>query len=179
MSSTLYTCVSGCSLDDLRRGQEEDLCSIRSVSFDALTLVPRDLADSGGLDGMKVVRVRPQVGPFVFPVGLCCIPSRTKGGEQLRQLRYWNEPTAYKTDVYILLKLLDEKIAKLRLSVLCAVHTVIPITSDLAEMLPTCLPLRPFNWRGLLKEDLLANFVVATRTKPSVSSWRLGVSSRT
>ena len=29
-------------------------------------------------------------------------------------MRYWNEPTAYKTDVYILLKLLDEKIGVAR-----------------------------------------------------------------
>ena len=80
MSSTLYTCVSGCTLDDLHKGQEEDLCSIRSVSFDVLTLVPRDLVGSEGLDGMKVVGVRPQVGSFVFPVCLCCFLREPSAG---------------------------------------------------------------------------------------------------
>ena len=66
--------------------------------------------------------------------------------------------------MYILLKLLDEKIAKLRLSVFCG-RT--PSYRSL-PFLPRCYHMpaaTSFNWRGLLKEDLLANFVVTTRDK--------------
>ena len=48
------------------------------VSFDVLTFLPTDLAGSEGLDGMEIVSIRPQVDPFVFPVCLRRVPSRTE-----------------------------------------------------------------------------------------------------
>ena len=48
------------------------------VSFDFLTVFHRDLAGTEGLDGMEIVSIRPQVDPFVVPVCLCRVPSRTK-----------------------------------------------------------------------------------------------------
>ena len=49
------------------------------------------------------------------PLASCC--------GQLDQLRYWNETTAYKTDVCILPKLLDERVATMHLPVLGAAST--------------------------------------------------------
>ena len=45
------------------------------VSFDFLTVLHRDLA---GTEGLETVSIRPQVDPFVVPVCLCRVPSRTK-----------------------------------------------------------------------------------------------------
>ena len=106
------------------------------------------------------------------------------------ELQHWNENTAYKTGVYILLKLLDEKVAKLRLFVLGAAHTVIPVTSDLAEMLPhACRYVEQLAWiaqgkprRKICRASELPRdeaIFRRLRTKPSVSSWRLGMSPRT
>ena len=42
-----------------------------------MCLVEFDLAGSEGLDGMKLVNIKPQVGPFVFPVCLS-LPKRAR-----------------------------------------------------------------------------------------------------
>ena len=51
---------------------------------------------------------------FVYPAVSCSVMYRLRN----TQSRYWNETTAYKTDVCILSKLLDEKVASLHLPVL-------------------------------------------------------------
>merc|ERR1712064_48411 len=107
-----------------------------------------DMAGLEGLEGMKVDNVKPQVDRFVFPDGhgvivlasgrllnLGCAtghPSFVMSCSftnqvlaQLDLLRNWKETKAYKNEVYLLPKELDEKVAKLHLPALGAELTVL------------------------------------------------------
>jgi len=102
-----------------------------------------DMAGLEGLEGMKVDNIKPQVDRFVFPDGhgvivlasgrllnLGCAtghPSFVMSCSftnqvlaQLDLLKNWKETKAYKNDVYLLPKELDEKVAKLHLPALGA-----------------------------------------------------------
>merc|ERR1711916_318636 len=101
-----------------------------------------------GLEGMKVDNINPQVDRFVFPDGhgvvvlasgrllnLGCAtghPSFVMSCSftnqvlaQLDLLRNWKETKAYKNEVYLLPKELDEQVAKLHLPALGAELTVL------------------------------------------------------
>jgi len=107
-----------------------------------------DMAGLEGLEGMKVDNIKPQVDRFVFPDGhgvivlasgrllnLGCAtghPSFVMSCSftnqvlaQLDLLRNWKETKAYKNEVYLLPKELDEKVAKLHLPALGAELTVL------------------------------------------------------
>merc|ERR1711887_358739 len=102
-----------------------------------------DMAGLEGLEGIKVENIKPQVDRFVFPdghgvivlasgrlVNLGCAtghPSFVMSCSftnqvlaQLDLLKNWKETKAYKNDVYLLPKELDEKVAKLHLPALGA-----------------------------------------------------------
>merc|ERR1711945_9427 len=109
------------------------------------------MGDMDGLEkfpGMKVENIKPQVDRFVFPDGhgvivlasgrllnLGCAtghPSFVMSCSftnqvlaQLDLLRNWKETKAYKNEVYLLPKELDEKVAKLHLPALGAELTVL------------------------------------------------------
>merc|ERR1719155_460870 len=97
-----------------------------------------DMAGIEGLEGVKVENIKPQVDRFVFPDGhgviilasgrLCNLGCATGHPSfvmscsftnqvlaQLDILKNWKETKAYKNDVYLLPKELDEKVAKLHL----------------------------------------------------------------
>merc|ERR1712136_637556 len=105
-----------------------------------------DMAGLEGLEGMKVDNIKPQVDRFVFPdghgvivlasgrlVNLGCAtghPSFVMACSftnqvlaQLDILKNWKETKAYKNDVYLLPKALDEKVASLHLPALGASMT--------------------------------------------------------
>jgi adenosylhomocysteinase len=107
-----------------------------------------DMAGLEGLDGMKVENIKPQVDRFVFPDGhgvivlasgrllnLGCAtghPSFVMSCSftnqvlaQLDLLKNWKGDKAYKNDVYLLPKELDEKVAALHLPALGADLTVL------------------------------------------------------
>merc|ERR1712034_209833 len=102
-----------------------------------------DMAGLEGLEGIKVENIKPQVDRFVFPDGhgvivlasgrlcnlgcatghpsfvmSCSFTNQVLG--QLDILKNWKETKAYKNDVYLLPKALDEKVASLHLPALGA-----------------------------------------------------------
>merc|ERR1711953_180011 len=102
-----------------------------------------EMAELEGLEGVKVENIKPQVDRFVFPDGhgiivlasgrllnLGCAtghPSFVMSCSftnqvlaQLDLLKNWKETKAYKNDVYLLPKELDEKVARLHLPALGA-----------------------------------------------------------
>merc|ERR1712070_999711 len=106
-----------------------------------------DMAGLEGFPGMKVENIKPQVDRFEFPDGhgviilaagrllnlgcatghpsfvmSCSFTNQTLA--QLDLLKNWKETKAYKNDVYLLPKALDEKVARLHLPALGAVLTV-------------------------------------------------------
>jgi adenosylhomocysteinase len=107
-----------------------------------------DMAGLEGLEGIKVENIKPQVDRFVFPDGhgvivlasgrLCNLGCATGHPSfvmscsftnqvlaQLDILKNWKETKAYKNDVYLLPKELDEKVARLHLPALGAEMTVL------------------------------------------------------
>merc|ERR1712199_65203 len=107
-----------------------------------------DMAGLEGLEGIKVENIKPQVDRFIFPDGhgviilasgrLCNLGCATGHPSfvmscsftnqvlaQLDLLKNWKETKAYKNDVYLLPKELDEKVAKLHLPALGANLTVL------------------------------------------------------
>jgi len=105
-----------------------------------------DMAGLEGFPGIKVENIKPQVDRFVFPDGhgvivlaagrllnlgcatghpsfvmSCSFTNQVLG--QLDLLKNWKETKAYKNDVYLLPKALDEKVANLHLPALGAVLT--------------------------------------------------------
>merc|ERR1711943_445 len=107
-----------------------------------------DMAGLEGMQGIKVENIKPQVDRFVFPDGhgvivlasgrllnLGCAtghPSFVMSCSftnqvlaQLDLLKNWKETKAYKNDVYLLPKELDEKVARLHLPALGANLTVL------------------------------------------------------
>merc|ERR1719475_35351 len=106
-----------------------------------------DMAGLEGLEGIKVENIKPQVDRFVFPDGhgviilasgrLCNLGCATGHPSfvmscsftnqvlaQLDLLKNWKETKAYKNNVYLLPKELDEKVARLHLPALGAELTV-------------------------------------------------------
>merc|ERR1712000_602773 len=102
-----------------------------------------DMQGLEGLQGIKVENIKPQVDRFVFPDGhgviilasgrLCNLGCATGHPSfvmscsftnqvlaQLDLLKNWKETKAYKNDVYLLPKDLDEKVARLHLPALGA-----------------------------------------------------------
>merc|ERR1711920_20387 len=102
-----------------------------------------DMAGLEGFPGIKVENIKPQVDRFVFPDGhgvivlaagrllnlgcatgrpsfvmSCSFTNQVLG--QLDLLKNWKETKAYKNDVYLLPKALDEKVANLHLPALGA-----------------------------------------------------------
>jgi len=113
-----------------------------------------DMAGLEGMKGIKVENIKPQVDRFVFPDGhgiivlasgrllnLGCAtghPSFVMSCSftnqvlaQLDLLKNWKETKAYKNDVYLLPKELDEKVARLHLPALGAELT--ELTTEQAE----------------------------------------------
>jgi len=107
-----------------------------------------DMAGLEGMPGIKVENIKPQVDRFVFPDGhgviilasgrLCNLGCATGHPSfvmscsftnqvlaQLDLLKNWKETKAYKNDVYLLPKELDEKVARLHLPALGAEMTVL------------------------------------------------------
>merc|ERR1711894_669934 len=107
-----------------------------------------DMAGLEGFAGIKVENIKPQVDRFVFPDGhgvivlasgrllnLGCATGHpsfvmscsftNQALAQLDLLKNWKETKAYKNDVYLLPKILDEKVARLHLPALGAVLTVL------------------------------------------------------
>merc|ERR1712147_63964 len=107
-----------------------------------------DMAGLEGFPGIKVESIKPQVDRFVFPNGkgvivlasgrllnLGCATGHpsfvmscsftNQALAQLDLLRNWKETKAYKNEVYLLPKHLDEKVARLHLPALGANLTVL------------------------------------------------------
>merc|ERR1711901_3434 len=107
-----------------------------------------DMAGLEGFKGIKVENIKPQVDRFVFPDGhgvivlasgrLCNLGCATGHPSfvmscsftnqvlaQLDLLKNWKETKAYKNDVYLLPKDLDEKVARLHLPALGAELTTL------------------------------------------------------
>merc|ERR1712000_592459 len=107
-----------------------------------------DMAGLEGCAGIKVENIKPQVDRFVFPDGhgiivlpsgrLCNLGCATGHPSfvmscsftnqvlaQLDILKNWKETKAYKNDVYLLPKELDEKVARLHLPSLGAEMTTL------------------------------------------------------
>merc|ERR1712037_16355 len=107
-----------------------------------------DMAGLEGFAGIKVENIKPQVDRFVFPDGhgvivlasgrllnlgcatghpsfvmSCSFTNQVLG--QLDLLKNWKETKAYKNDVYLLPKALDEKVASLHLPALGAELTTL------------------------------------------------------
>merc|ERR1711971_481678 len=105
-----------------------------------------DMAGLEGMEGIKVENIKPQVDRFVFPDGhgviilasgrLCNLGCATGHPSfvmscsftnqvlaQLDLLKNWKETKAYKNEVYLLPKHLDEKVANLHLPALGAKMT--------------------------------------------------------
>merc|ERR1712025_1527129 len=121
-------------------------------------------------EGIKVENIKPQVDRFVFPDGhgiivlasgrllnLGCAtghPSFVMSCSftnqvlaQLDLLKNWKETKAYKNDVYLLPKALDEKVARLHLPALGAVLTI--LTQEQADYIgvPVAGPFKGPNYR--------------------------------
>merc|ERR1712086_887533 len=77
-----------------------------------------DMAGLEGFPGIKVENIKPQVDRFVSPDGHGVLVLA-----QLDLLKNWKETKAYKNDVYLLPKKLDEKVAALHLPALGAEMT--------------------------------------------------------
>jgi adenosylhomocysteinase len=113
-----------------------------------------DMAGVEGFPGIKVENIKPQVDRFVFPDGhgviilasgrlmnlgcatghpsfvmSCSFTNQVLG--QLDLLKNWKETKAYKNDVYLLPKALDEKVAALHLPALGA--EVTKLTKEQAD----------------------------------------------
>jgi len=107
-----------------------------------------DMAGLEGMEGVKMETIKPQVDRFVFPDGhgvivlasgrllnLGCAtghPSFVMSCSftnqvlaQLDLLKNWKETKSYKNDVYLLPKILDEKVAALHLPALGAQMTIL------------------------------------------------------
>jgi adenosylhomocysteinase len=129
-----------------------------------------DMAGLEGLEGIKVENIKPQVDRFVFPDGhgviilasgrLCNLGCATGHPSfvmscsftnqvlaQLDLLKNWKETKAYKNDVYLLPKELDEKVARLHLPALGAQMTV--LTKEQADYIgvKTSGPFKPETYR--------------------------------
>merc|ERR1712070_500181 len=107
-----------------------------------------DMAGLEGFEGIRVENIKPQVDRFVFPDGhgvivlasgrllnLGCATGHpsfvmscsftNQALAQLDLLKNWKETQAYKNDVYLLPKALDEKVAALHLPALGASMTIL------------------------------------------------------
>jgi len=129
-----------------------------------------DMAGLEGLEGMKVENIKPQVDRFEFPDGhgvivlasgrllnLGCAtghPSFVMSCSftnqvlaQLDLLKNWKETKAYKNDVYLLPKELDEKVARLHLPALGAEMTT--LTKEQADYIGVKVegPFKPNTYR--------------------------------
>merc|ERR1712025_1350094 len=129
-----------------------------------------DMAGLEGMAGVTVENIKPQVDRFVFPDGhgvivlaagrllnLGCAtghPSFVMSCSftnqvlaQLDLLKNWKETQAYKNDVYLLPKALDEKVAALHLPALGAEMTV--LTQEQADYIgvPVAGPFKGPNYR--------------------------------
>merc|ERR1712110_1159034 len=129
-----------------------------------------DMAGLEGFAGIKVENIKPQVDRFVFPDGhgvivlasgrllnLGCAtghPSFVMSCSftnqvlaQLDILKNWKETKAYKNDVYLLPKDLDEKVARLHLPALGAELTV--LSKEQADYIgvPVEGPYKPSTYR--------------------------------
>merc|ERR1711874_408826 len=129
-----------------------------------------DMAGLEGLTGIKVENIKPQVDRYEFPDGhgvivlaagrllnLCCAtghPSFVMSCSftnqvlaQLDLLKNWKETKAYKNDVYLLPKELDEKVANLHLPALGAKLT--ELSKDQADYIGVNLngPYKPATYR--------------------------------
>jgi len=129
-----------------------------------------DMAGLEKMEGMKVENIKPQVDRFVFPDGhgvivlasgrllnLGCAtghPSFVMSCSftnqvlaQLDLLKNWQETKAYKNDVYLLPKKLDEKVARLHLPALGAELTT--LTKEQADYIGVGLegPYKPSTYR--------------------------------
>merc|ERR1712195_347452 len=110
-----------------------------------------DMAGIEGMEGIKVENIKPQVDRFVFPDGhgviilasgrllnLGCATGHpsfvmscsftNQALAQIDLLKNWKETKTYENKVYLLPKLLDEKVAKLHLPALGANLTVLSKT---------------------------------------------------
>merc|ERR1712072_537722 len=129
-----------------------------------------DMAGLEGLPGIKVENIKPQVDRFVFPDGhgvivlasgrLCNLGCATghpsfvmscsftnQALAQLDLLKNWKETKAYKNNVYLLPKDLDEKVARLHLPALGAEMTT--LTKDQADYIGVKVegPYKPDTYR--------------------------------
>jgi len=129
-----------------------------------------DMAGLEGFPGIKVENIKPQVDRFVFPDGhgvivlasgrllnlgcatghpsfvmSCSFTNQTLA--QLDLLKNWKETKAYKNDVYLLPKVLDEKVARLHISMLGAELT--PLTKEQADYIGVKMegPYKPDTYR--------------------------------
>merc|ERR1711963_478272 len=129
-----------------------------------------DMAGLEGFPGIKVENIKPQVDRFVFPDGhgvivlasgrllnlgcatghpsfvmSCSFTNQTLA--QLDLLKNWKGKQAYKNDVYLLPKDLDEKVARLHLPALGAELT--ELSSDQADYIgvPVSGPYKPDTYR--------------------------------
>merc|ERR1719276_805834 len=103
-----------------------------------------DMAGLEGFEGIKVENIKPQVDRFVFPDGHGVIVLATgrpsfvmscsftnQALAQLDLLKNWKETKKYENKVYLLPKLLDEKVASLHLPALGAQLT--KLTTEQAD----------------------------------------------
>merc|ERR1712109_142876 len=129
-----------------------------------------DMAGLEKLEGIKVENIKPQVDRFIFPDGhgvivlasgrllnLGCatghpsfVMSRSFTNQVLAQLdilKNWKETKAYKNDVYLLPKELDEKVARLHLPALGAELTT--LTKEQSDYLGISVngPFKPNTYR--------------------------------
>merc|ERR1712230_305086 len=129
-----------------------------------------DMAGLENSPGMKVENIKPQVDRFVFPDGhgvivlasgrLCNLGCATGHPSfvmscsftnqvlaQLDILKNWRETKAYKNDVYLLPKVLDEKVARLHISMLGAELTA--LTKEQADYIGVKMegPYKPDTYR--------------------------------
>merc|ERR1712137_29866 len=129
-----------------------------------------DMAGLEGFPGIKVENIKPQVDRFVFPDGhgvivlaagrllnLGCATGHpsfvmscsftNQALAQLDLLKNWKETQAYKNDVYLLPKALDEKVAALHLPALGAEMTI--LTQEQADYIgvPVGGPFKGPNYR--------------------------------
>merc|ERR1711967_130223 len=129
-----------------------------------------EMQELEGLAGIKVENIKPQVDRFVFPDGhgviilasgrLCNLGCATGHPSfvmscsftnqvlaQLDLLKNWKETKAYKNDVYLLPKELDEKVARLHLPALGAEMTT--LSKEQADYIGVKVegPFKPPNYR--------------------------------
>merc|ERR1711920_1043662 len=129
-----------------------------------------DMAGLEGMEGIRVENIKPQVDRFAFPDGhgvivlasgrllnlgcatghpsfvmSCSFTNQVLG--QLDLLKNWKETKAYKNDVYLLPKELDEKVARLHIPALGAELT--ELSKDQADYIgvPVTGPFKPDTYR--------------------------------